>query len=128
MRHGALYLIIRDVHFLNHRGVNDWKSLIKGSFRCFAYVYARLQLPGGFFQLPKVAPYDMRALCKECGLLPAALSCPWIRPSNMICMYDVVATVPHVPVTYINPCLLPVHYILHLQYQAELHSRPQHEY
>ena len=115
MRHGAPYLIIRDVNLLNHRAVNDWMSLIKRSFRCLR-TYMRgysYQLSfRGFFQLPRVAPYDvsgdlvMRALCKECGLLPAALSHPWFRPRHMICMCDVVASAPHVPFVYINPFLL----------------------
>lgn len=74
--------------------------------------YSYQTLVPRLLQLPRVASYDvsgdllMRALCKECGLLPAALSRPWFRSHHMICMCDVMARAPHVLFVYINPSLL----------------------
>ena len=76
MRHGALYLIIRDVNLLNHRAVNDWMSLIKGSFRCLRICAATVTSfrSEAFFSFQE-SRLTMLAEIYLCGLYARNVAC-----------------------------------------------------
>ena len=109
MRHaGVQYLIVRNVNLLNHCGQNDWIHVSKR-------VLSLLACMRGYTSqtfVPRLLSASESRLTMLAGLNYASFMQgmwlairgsfrsfrSWLRSHDMICMCDVIARAPHVPI------------------------------